>query len=59
MSFPMAPRGSISIYIWGVACASVIQMVSDALVAGFVLAVGGSRQAGNSKAGAEAEKKAK
>lgn len=59
LSFPMAPRGSISVYIWGIACASVIQMVSDALVAVFVLAVGKSREAGRRKSEAEGEKKAK
>ena len=50
LSFPMAPRGSISIYIWSIACGSVIKMVSDALVAVFVLAVGRSKDTTKVKA---------
>jgi hypothetical protein len=40
LSFPKAPLGSVSIQIWGIACASVISLVSEALVAIFVLAMG-------------------
>lgn len=43
LSFPMAPLGSVSIYMWSVACANVIQMLSNALIAGFVLGTGGKR----------------
>jgi tail-anchored protein insertion receptor len=59
LSFPMAPRGSISIYIWSIACGSVIKMVSDALVAGFVLAVGGNKDTTKAKVktGLKAESK--
>ena len=32
LSFPRAPIGSISIQVWAMACASVIQLVSEALV---------------------------
>lgn len=38
MAFPRAPAGSISIQIWGIACASVIQMMSEAVVALYALA---------------------
>jgi len=40
VSFPRAPVGSVSVQVWGIACASVILMVSDALVAGYALGVG-------------------
>lgn len=33
LSFPRAPLGSVSIQAWGVACSSVILLVSDAIVA--------------------------
>ncbi|KAI9697022.1 MAG: GET complex subunit get1 [Candelina mexicana] len=47
LSFPRAPRGSISIQVWGIACASVVQMVGGAVVALYVLAT--ERRAGNQK----------
>ncbi len=37
MAFPRAPRGSVSIQIWGIACATVVQMVGAAVAAGLVL----------------------
>jgi len=37
LSFPRAPRGSVSIQIWQLACSSVIAMVSEAVVAGLKL----------------------
>ena len=37
LSFPRAPIGSVSIQIWGIACATVVQMVGAAIVAVFVL----------------------
>ncbi|KAF4313336.1 CHD5-like protein [Botryosphaeria dothidea] len=40
LAFPRAPTGSISIQVWGIACASVISLVSDALVALYSLASG-------------------
>ncbi len=49
LSFPMAPLGSVSIYMWSVACTNVIQMLSNVLVAGFVLGTGGKRQLGQAK----------
>lgn len=40
LSFPRAPLGSISITIWGIACASVIAMVSEGIVAIWTLRTG-------------------
>ena len=37
LAFPRAPRGSVSIQIWGIACATVIQLVGTAVVATWVL----------------------
>ena len=37
LSFPRAPMGSVSIQIWGVACASVAGMVGSAVLASFIL----------------------
>ncbi|KAF2736432.1 CHD5-domain-containing protein [Polyplosphaeria fusca] len=37
LSFPRAPKGSISINIWDIACASMIALISEALTAVYVL----------------------
>ena len=37
LAFPRAPTGSVSIQMWGIACATVVQLVSAAVVAGIVL----------------------
>ena len=37
LCFPRAPMGSVSIQIWGIACASVVEIVSAALVASWAL----------------------
>ncbi|KAL8733362.1 MAG: hypothetical protein Q9166_002186 [cf. Caloplaca sp. 2 TL-2023] len=37
LAFPRAPRGSVSVQIWGIACATVVQMVFAAGAAGWVL----------------------
>ena len=37
LSFPRAPMGSVSIQIWGIACATVVQLVGAAVVAAFIL----------------------
>ncbi|KAL6714856.1 GET complex subunit get1 [Lecanora helva] len=37
LAFPRAPTGSVSIQMWGIACATVIQLVGAAAVAGVVL----------------------
>ncbi|KAI9712629.1 MAG: hypothetical protein M1812_006809 [Candelaria pacifica] len=73
LSFPRAPRGSISIQVWGIACTSVIQLVGGAVVALYVLAteqkagkgkgspqafgVGGSTPTARSQAGTSERKK--
>ena len=49
LSFPRAPLGSISIQAWSLACAAIILLVSDALVAVIALVTGtfvGSAQVG-------------
>lgn len=38
LSFPRAPLGSVSINVWGIACASMLALVSEALTASWVLA---------------------
>ncbi|TID13756.1 putative Protein get1 [Venturia nashicola] len=40
LSFPRAPLGSVSLQVWTLACSSVVAMVSEALVATLVLAMG-------------------
>ena len=37
LSFPRAPLGSVSIQIWGIACAAVVRLVTQAIVAGYGL----------------------
>ncbi|KAF1993124.1 hypothetical protein P154DRAFT_625670 [Amniculicola lignicola CBS 123094] len=37
LSFPRAPLGSVSINIWGIACASMIALVGEAITATYVL----------------------
>ena len=37
LAFPRAPTGSVSIQIWGIACATVVQLIGAAVVAGLVL----------------------
>jgi hypothetical protein len=37
LSFPRAPLGSVSINVWGIACASMLVLVSEALAATWVL----------------------
>lgn len=39
LAFPRAPTGSISIQVWGVACASAISIVSASTVAAWALLV--------------------
>jgi hypothetical protein len=38
LSFPRAPLGSVSINVWGIACASMIVLVGEAVMAAYVLA---------------------
>lgn len=37
LAFPRAPTGSISIQVWGIACASMISIVSASIVAAWAL----------------------
>ena len=37
LSFPRAPRGSVSIQVWGLACSTVLQLVGSALAVVWVL----------------------
>lgn len=37
LAFPRAPTGSVSIQVWGIACATVVQLVSAAVIAAFVM----------------------
>jgi hypothetical protein len=38
LSFPRAPLGSVSINVWGIACASIIALAAEGLAAVWVLA---------------------
>jgi hypothetical protein len=40
LSFPKAPLGSISIQVWSLACAAIITLINDALVAVVALIMG-------------------
>ena len=40
LSFPRAPVGSVSINVWGIACASVIKLVQEGVVAVWTLRSG-------------------
>lgn len=53
LAFPRAPTGSVSIQIWGLACASVLLLLGDAFVALWALAVG--QMDGKSRKGASPE----
>ena len=37
LAFPSAPTGSVSIQIWGIASATIVQLIGAAVVAGIVL----------------------
>ena len=37
LAFPRAPRGSVSILIWGIACGTVVQLVGAAVASGWIL----------------------
>lgn len=37
LSFPRAPLGSVSINIWGIACASMVSLAAEVLTATYVL----------------------
>ena len=46
LAFPRAPRGSVSVQIWGIACATVVQLVGQAAVGVWVLGVGYKEKVG-------------
>ena len=46
LSFPRAPLGSVSILIWEMACATVVQMVLAAAASALVLEMRGKARAG-------------
>ena len=48
LAFPRAPTGSISIQVWGIACASVVQILSTALISAWAL-VGQQKSADKGK----------
>ena len=54
LAFPRAPRGSVSVQVWGIACATVVQMVFAAGAAGWVLLMRG-REEGVGKQGRRRE----
>ena len=52
LAFPRAPTGSVSIQMWGIACATVVQLVGAAVVAVVVL-LGEYRQGQGTEKGRE------
>lgn len=44
LAFPRAPRGAVSIQVWGIACASVIALASEAVVAVWALRADGAAE---------------
>lgn len=44
LAFPRAPTGSVSIQMWGIACATVVQLVGAAIVATYVLVTAGKEK---------------
>ncbi|KAF2127349.1 hypothetical protein P153DRAFT_64607 [Dothidotthia symphoricarpi CBS 119687] len=55
LSFPRAPLGSVSINVWGIACASMIALVAEGLTAAWVLV---TKRPTPTQAGQEREKEA-
>ncbi|KAI4172226.1 MAG: hypothetical protein LQ343_003661 [Gyalolechia ehrenbergii] len=49
LSFPRAPRGSVSIQVWGIACGTVMHLVGAAGAAGWFLAQKRTEQEGRGK----------
>ena len=61
LAFPRAQTGSVSIQVWGIACATVIQWASSAIVATWALitqkkVVEGSKKEGMAMGGRQGEK---
>jgi tail-anchored protein insertion receptor len=40
LAFPYAPRGSVSVQVWQMACGSVLKLIVDAITSGTKLALG-------------------
>ncbi|KAL9604965.1 MAG: hypothetical protein Q9219_000153 [cf. Caloplaca sp. 3 TL-2023] len=60
LAFPRAPRGSVSIQIWGIACGTVIQLVGAAVAGGWILVQKGREEGGRrEKVGMSAEGRGK
>jgi hypothetical protein len=57
LSFPRAPIGSVSIQVWGLACAGVIKIVAEAVGAAWKLTQG--TKAGETKASVNIEMESK
>ena len=55
LAFPRAPTRSVSIQIWGTACATVIQLVGAAVVSGWIITQGKEKQDMKEKMGMKAE----
>lgn len=49
LAFPRAPTGSISMQVWWIACATVIHMVGEAVVAFYTLLQREKEAEGNQK----------
>ncbi|KAL8673039.1 MAG: hypothetical protein Q9168_002531 [Polycauliona sp. 1 TL-2023] len=50
LAFPRAPRGSVSVQVWGVACGTVVHIVFAAAAAGWVLLSNGEMTGTEKKA---------
>ena len=50
LSFPRAPVGSVSINVWGIACASMLALGSEGVAAAWVLVTGRGVPVGEKKA---------
>ncbi|KAF2399188.1 hypothetical protein EJ06DRAFT_479082 [Trichodelitschia bisporula] len=44
LSFPTAPRGSVSIHVWALACASVVSLIGEAVTAAIAIGLGSKAQ---------------
>ncbi|KAL8797402.1 MAG: hypothetical protein Q9195_000557 [Heterodermia aff. obscurata] len=56
LAFPRAPRGSVSIQIWGIACGTVVNLIGTAVVAGWALRSQGTKEKGKGKMAMKGEK---
>ena len=56
LAFPRAPRGSVSIQIWGIACATVVRLIATAVVAAWILWSQGTKEKQKRKMAMKGEK---